>query len=68
MDIKKAEFTISSAKLSQCPKDDKAELAFIDLINNLEIDYSSLSKKHQREIFNYTKEQIIFKYQQMKGE
>ena len=46
----------------------KAELAFIDLLNNLEIDYSSLSKKQQQEIFNYTKEQIIFKYQQMKGE
>ncbi|MCI6490905.1 MAG: ribosome biogenesis GTP-binding protein YihA/YsxC [Prevotellaceae bacterium] len=33
MDIKKAEFTISSAKLSQCPKDDKAELAFIGRSN-----------------------------------
>ena len=33
MDIKKAEFTISSAKLSQCPQDDKAELAFIGRSN-----------------------------------
>ena len=33
MDIKKAEFTISSAKLSQCPKDDKEELAFIGRSN-----------------------------------
>ena len=33
MDIKKAEFTISSAKLSQCPKDDKAEPAFIGRSN-----------------------------------
>ena len=33
MDIKKAEFTIRSAKLSQCPQDDKAELAFIGRSN-----------------------------------
>ncbi len=33
MDIKKAEFTISSAKLSQCPKDDKLEFAFIGRSN-----------------------------------
>ncbi len=33
MDIKKAEFTISSAKISQCPKDDKAEFAFIGRSN-----------------------------------
>lgn len=33
MIIKKAEFTISSAKLSQCPKDTKAEFAFIGRSN-----------------------------------
>ncbi len=33
MDIKKAEFYISSAKLSQCPKDTKAEFAFIGRSN-----------------------------------
>ncbi|MDO4931618.1 MAG: ribosome biogenesis GTP-binding protein YihA/YsxC [Prevotellaceae bacterium] len=33
MDIKKAEFTISSAKLSQCPKDNKMEFAFIGRSN-----------------------------------
>lgn len=33
MEIKKAEFTISSAKLSQCPKDDKMEFAFIGRSN-----------------------------------
>lgn len=33
MDIKKAEFTISSARLSQCPKEDKAEFAFIGRSN-----------------------------------
>ena len=33
MEIKKAEFTISSAKLSQCPKDNKAEFAFIGRSN-----------------------------------
>lgn len=33
MIIKSAEFTISSAKLSQCPKDDKIEFAFIGRSN-----------------------------------
>lgn len=33
MEIKKAEFSISSAKLSQCPKDTKAEFAFIGRSN-----------------------------------
>ncbi len=33
MEIKKAEFTISSAKLSQCPNEDRAELAFIGRSN-----------------------------------
>lgn len=33
MEIKKAEFTISSAKLSQCPNDTKAEFAFIGRSN-----------------------------------
>ena len=33
MIIKKAEFTISSSKLSQCPKDTKAEFAFIGRSN-----------------------------------
>ena len=33
MDIKKAEFFISSAKLSQCPKDTKMEFAFIGRSN-----------------------------------
>ena len=33
MDIKKAEFTISSAKLSQCPKEEKMEFAFIGRSN-----------------------------------
>lgn len=33
MEINKAEFTISSAKLSQCPKENKAELAFIGRSN-----------------------------------
>lgn len=33
MDIKKAEFTISAAKLSQCPKDGKPEFAFIGRSN-----------------------------------
>lgn len=33
MEIKKSEFTISSAKLSQCPKDTKAEFAFIGRSN-----------------------------------
>ncbi len=33
MDIKKSVFTISSAKLSQCPKDTKAEFAFIGRSN-----------------------------------
>jgi len=33
MDIKKAEFVISSALLSQCPKDTKAEYAFIGRSN-----------------------------------
>lgn len=33
MDIKKAEFTISAAKLSQCPKDAKPEFAFIGRSN-----------------------------------
>lgn len=33
MEIKKAEFSISSAKLSQCPKDSKAEFAFIGRSN-----------------------------------
>lgn len=33
MEIKKAEFTISSSKLSQCPKDNKAEVAFIGRSN-----------------------------------
>ena len=33
MEIKKSEFTISSAKLSQCPKDSKAEFAFIGRSN-----------------------------------
>lgn len=33
MEIKNAVFTISSAKLSQCPKDDKAEFAFIGRSN-----------------------------------
>lgn len=33
MNIKKAVFTISSAKLSQCPKDDKMEFAFIGRSN-----------------------------------
>lgn len=46
----------------------KAEIAFIDLLNQLEIDYSVLSSKQRQEFFKYIKEQIIFKYQQMKGE
>ena len=46
----------------------KAEIAFIDLLNKLEIDYSVLSSKQRQEFFKYIKEQIIFKYQQMKGE
>lgn len=33
MEIRKAEYTISSAKLSQCPKDNKAEFAFIGRSN-----------------------------------
>lgn len=33
MEIKKAEFTISSSKLSQCPKENKAEVAFIGRSN-----------------------------------
>ncbi len=33
MEIKKSEFTISAAKLSQCPKDTKAEFAFIGRSN-----------------------------------
>lgn len=33
MEIKKAEFYISSANLSQCPKEDKAEFAFIGRSN-----------------------------------
>ncbi len=33
MEIKSATFTISSAKLSQCPKDDKMEFAFIGRSN-----------------------------------
>lgn len=33
MEIKQAVFTISSAKLSQCPKDNKAEFAFIGRSN-----------------------------------
>lgn len=33
MEIKKSQFTISSAKLSQCPKDDKMEFAFIGRSN-----------------------------------
>lgn len=33
MEIKKATFTISSAKLSQCPKEDKMEFAFIGRSN-----------------------------------
>lgn len=33
MNIKKSEFTISSARLSQCPKDTKAEFAFIGRSN-----------------------------------
>lgn len=33
MEINKSEFTISSAKLSQCPKDDKMEFAFIGRSN-----------------------------------
>lgn len=33
MEIKKATFAISSAKLSQCPKDDKPEFAFIGRSN-----------------------------------
>lgn len=33
MEIKKAKFTVSSAKLSQCPRDTKAEFAFIGRSN-----------------------------------
>lgn len=33
MEIKKSEFVISSAKLAQCPKDDKMEFAFIGRSN-----------------------------------
>ena len=33
MDIKKSEFTISSATVSQCPKDTRPELAFIGRSN-----------------------------------
>ena len=33
MDIKKSEFTISSATVSQCPKDTKPEFAFIGRSN-----------------------------------
>ncbi|MCQ2221114.1 MAG: ribosome biogenesis GTP-binding protein YihA/YsxC [Prevotella sp.] len=33
MEIKKSEFIISSAKLAQCPKDDKMEFAFIGRSN-----------------------------------
>ena len=33
MEIKKAEFTVSSAKLSQCPKDTRIEFAFIGRSN-----------------------------------
>lgn len=33
MEIKKSEFIISSAKLAQCPKDDKLEFAFIGRSN-----------------------------------
>ena len=33
MDIKKSEFTISAATVSQCPKDTKPEFAFIGRSN-----------------------------------
>ena len=33
MEIKKSEFKISSAKISQCPKDDLMEFAFIGRSN-----------------------------------
>ena len=46
----------------------KSEMAFIGLLNSLEIDYSVLSLEQQNELYRYVKEQIIFKYQQLKGE
>jgi GTP-binding protein len=51
MEIKSATFTISSAKLSQCPKDTKAEFAFIGRSNvgkssliNILTDHKGLAK------------------------
>ena len=51
MEIKSATFTISSAKLSQCPKDTKAEFAFIGRSNvgkssliNMLTDHKGLAK------------------------
>ena len=51
MEIKSATFTISSAKLSQCPKDTKAEFAFIgrsnvgkSSLNNMLTDHKGLAK------------------------